>query len=50
MTPVELDGSNQGTIMVPDLDTVDEALIVVGSLARGSSQPAEYQIALSSLD
>ena len=47
---VELDGSNQGKIVVPDLDAIDEALVIVGSLARGSSQPAEYRLTLSSLD
>ncbi|MEE9261533.1 MAG: hypothetical protein V3U95_03005, partial [Dehalococcoidia bacterium] len=47
---VELDGSNQGKIVVPDLDAIDEALVIVGSLARGSSQPAEYRLTLRSLD
>ena len=50
MRPVELDDSNQGKIVVSDLDTVDEALVVVGSLARGSSQPAEYQLILRILE
>ena len=47
---VELDSSNQGKIVVPDLNAVDEVMVIVGSLARGSSQPAEYRLTLRSLD
>ena len=44
--PLELDDSNEAQALVTDLDLLDEVVLVVGSLARGSSLPAQYQLTL----
>ncbi len=44
--PVALDDSNQGSITTGNLALVDEAVLVVGSLARGSDRPAGYTVTL----
>ena len=44
--PLELDDSNEAQALVTDLDLLDEVVLVVGSLARGSNLPTQYQLTL----
>ena len=50
VTRVELDESNRGKVIVSNLQTLDEAMLVVGSLAEGSNNPAEYNLTLRDLE
>jgi len=50
VTPLELDASNQGNAELPGYGELDEAVVIIGSLARGSSLPAEYQLTVERLD
>ena len=44
VTPVALDERNRGRVMVRGLGESDEAVLVVGSLAENSRQPAGYLV------
>ena len=44
VTPVALDENNRGSLSIQNLDDVDEAVLVVGSLAENSQHPASYTV------
>ena len=50
VTPVDIDESNRGKFIVSNLQTLDEAVLVVGSLAEGSDNFAEYNLTLRELE
>ena len=47
---MDLDKANQGQILLQNLDTLDRVVLVVGSLAGGSSQPAWYELMLEPVE
>ena len=50
VTPVVLDENNRATLSVENLDEVDEAVLVVGSLAESSQQPARYAVTVQDVN
>ena len=50
VTPVMLDENNRASLSVENLDDVDEAVLVIGSLAETSRQPARYVVTVESVN
>ena len=50
VTPVMLDENNRASLSVENLDDVDEAVLVIGSLAETSQQPARYVVTVESVN
>ena len=48
VTPMSLDDNNWGSLTVQDVDGADEVVLVVGSLAENSRQPAHYTVTVES--
>ncbi len=47
VTPMALDGDNRGSLSVTDADDADDVVLVVGSLAEHSRQPASYTVTVT---
>ena len=47
---VDMDSLNQGHIDIPGLSQFDEVALIIGTVARGSSRYAEYEIIVERLE